>query len=106
MKTYAWLPIKEQVNFRYLCLIHHVLNSGQPVYLLDLLKPHVPTRNLRSADRKLLEIPFSNTDSGNLAFSRAAPRLWNSLPLALREECRFAVFRVRLHELLMNAAYG
>ena len=59
----------------------HVL----PSYLFDMLSFHVPARSLRSsADGPRLEIPYCKTVLASRAFSIYAPRLWNGLPLPLR----------------------
>ena len=51
-----------------------------------LLTPYIPPRTLRSSDKCLLETPStSSTSLGDHAFSVAAPVLWNSLPLHLRQ---------------------
>ena len=43
------------------------------------------SRSLRSTDQKLLAVPKSRLKTyGDRAFSVAAPKLWNELPLNLR----------------------
>ena len=52
---------------------------------LDLVNHYVPSRSLRSISQGLLTVPRTTTSTyGNRAFSIAAPRLWNTLPLMIR----------------------
>ena len=53
-----------------------------PGYISDLLTKYVPPRNLRSANKSLLQMPVKvkTHTYGQRSFSYAAPRLWNSLP--------------------------
>ena len=53
-----------------------------PGHISDLLMKYIPPRNLRSANKSLLQIPVKvNTHTyGQRSFSYAAPHLWNSLP--------------------------
>ena len=54
-------------------------------------------RSLRSADAHLLVIPRSNPcTQGYRAFSHAAPRLWNNLPLAMRATDSHNIFKKQL----------
>lgn len=80
-----WLPIEFRVRFKVLLLVFKSLNGLAPVYLSDLLKPHVPPCSLRSAEQLLLSVPKSRLKyRGDRAFSIAAPMLWNNLPLQIR----------------------
>jgi hypothetical protein len=53
-----------------------------------------PTLALRSAAAHLLEVPRSRLRTqGEKAFSSAAPRLWNNLPLAICATDCFSSFK-------------
>uniref|UniRef100_A0A669CA98 Reverse transcriptase domain-containing protein n=1 Tax=Oreochromis niloticus TaxID=8128 RepID=A0A669CA98_ORENI len=54
-----WLPTEFRIRFKVLLLVFKSLNGLAPVYLSDLLKPHVPTRSLQSAEQLLLSVPKS-----------------------------------------------
>uniref|UniRef100_A0A1A7Z355 Reverse transcriptase domain-containing protein n=1 Tax=Iconisemion striatum TaxID=60296 RepID=A0A1A7Z355_9TELE len=74
-----WLPVK------ILLFVYKALNCPSPSYLAELLSPYVPTRPLRSADHLLLVVPKVRYKSrGERAFSHAAPKLWNTLPIHVR----------------------
>ncbi len=51
----------------------------------ELVKFHCSQRSLRSQGQLLLEIPRSHLKTkGDRAFSLAAPKLWNGLPVSIR----------------------
>ena len=67
---------------------------------------NVRERNLRSSSPKLLAVPFSKTKSyGDSAFSICAPKLWNDLPLHLRNCASFNVFKSNLKTFLFKYTY-
>ena len=56
-----------------------------PLYITELLCSRTCSRTLRSTDQKPLAVPKSKLITyGDRAFSVAAPKLWNELPLDLR----------------------
>ena len=80
-----WLPVRHRIEYKLLLLTFNSLRGLAAPYLAELLSRHQPTRSLRSADAHLLVVPRSNLCSqGDRAFSNAAPRLWNNLPLVMR----------------------
>ena len=55
----------------------------------------------------LLHIPKTNCKTlGDRAFAHAAPQLWNSLPLDVRNCENISVFKKRLKTFLFNKAYN
>ena len=46
-----WLPIKQRNHYKLLLLAYRVIHGHGPSYLAELLKPHEPSRQLRSADK-------------------------------------------------------
>ena len=68
-----------------LLLTYKALNNQAPFYIRDMLDIYVPARKLRLSSKCLLKVPISNIKSyGDRAFSVAAPKLWNQLPLNIR----------------------
>ena len=86
LKTLHWLPVNLRIEFKILLLTYKSLNELAPVYLRDLLVKHEPSRALRSSNKNLLALPSTKTKAtyGDKAFSNTAPRLWNSLPIEIR----------------------
>ena len=84
-----------------LLLTFNSLHGLAAPYLAELLSRHQPTRSLRSADAHLLVVPCSNLSTqGDRAFSHAAPRLWNNLPLAMRVTDSQNIFKKQLKTLI------
>ena len=102
-----WLPVHFRVDFKVLLFVFKALNGLAPPYLAELLHLHAPSRSLRSADQLLLEVPRSKRKlRGDRAFSVAAPRLWNSLPLHIREAPSLPVFKSKLKTYFYSRAFN
>jgi hypothetical protein len=85
LKRLHWLPVKYRIDYKMLLLCYKALNGAAPTYLTALLHPYVPSRELRSSSKNLLvEPPARLKHYGERAFAVAAPKLWNSLPEALK----------------------
>ena len=81
-----WLPVEHRIVFKILLLVFKSLNNLAPSYISALLTPYIPNRSLRSSDQSLLVVPSSIQQSyGDRAFAVAAPRLWNALPIHIRQ---------------------
>ncbi|XP_063812310.1 uncharacterized protein LOC135050092, partial [Pseudophryne corroboree] len=80
-----WLPFPFRIQFKLLTLTYKALTQSSPIYISDLISLYSPTRPLRSANaRRLSCLLITSSHSYLQDFSRAAPFLWNSLPLPLR----------------------
>ena len=95
-----WLPIKHRISFKIANITFHTLQSSQPVYLRSVLHTHHSTRSLRLSNTNLLCAPFVRTSFGYRSFSVAGPKIWNSLPPALRMCTNHDTFRHQLKTLL------
>jgi len=91
-----WLPIKHRINFKIANITFCTLQSSQPVYLWSILHMHHSTRSLRLSNTNLLCAPFVRTIFGSRSFSVAAPKIWNSIPPALRMCTSHDTFRHQL----------
>ena len=101
-----WLPVSHRITFKLLLLTFKALNNMAPSYICDLLVKYKPCRTLRSSDASLLVVPQSQLATyGDRAFSIAAPKLWNSLPLYLRNCSSLPVFKSELKTYLFKDAY-
>ena len=78
-----------------------------PQYIQDLINDYItPQRNLHSGSKCLLETPNYNLESyGKRAFSVAAPRLWNSLPMELKTSTSIDIFKKKLKTYLFKHSY-
>jgi len=67
-----------------------------PSYLSPLINLNAPSRLLRSSSNNLLHFPFTTTAIGRKAFSFAAPTVWNSIPLSIRQSPFIGSFKRHL----------
>ena len=77
-----------------------------PTYLSDLLQPMIPSRSLRSSKHAHLQYtpgPRTYTRYGDRAFSVAAPKLWNNLPINIRNATSIECFKSSLKRFLFNS---
>ena len=86
-----WLPVKERILFKFILYIFKCMNHAAPSYLVDLValqsdKYTARRQRLRSSsDTTRLFVPRSRKRAGDSSFLVAAPKLWNELPVYLRE---------------------
>ena len=83
------------------------MNNQTPAYISDLLQPNIPTRTLRSSTKQLLTCTtYKNITYGGRAFSHAGPKLWNALPLDIRESTNLETFKRKLKTHMFTRAYS
>jgi hypothetical protein len=109
LRSLHWLPVKFRVEFKIALLVYKALNNIAPIYISEMLIPKQSSDRwtLRSDGQGLLHIPKTNCKTlGDRAFAYAAPHLWNSLPLDIRNCENISVFKKRLKTFLFNKAYN
>lgn len=78
-----------------------------PHYIKSMLVKYQPVRELRSSSQQLLVVPRCKTKTlGTRAFSTCAPKLWNDLPLHLRNASNVNSFKARLKTHLFQNAFN
>lgn len=101
-----WLPVEFRCQFKICTLAYRYFEGTLPPYLSDTLSEYVPPRALRSTREKLLRIPKCNLKTaGERSFCYLAPRLWNSLPVSLREKGTLSSFKADLKTHLFRQAF-
>ena len=84
-----WLPVAQRIQFKIAILTFNCVRGTGPSYLRAACRPVsalLGRANLRSAGRGDLVVPRSRTSTfGPRSFRVAAPVVWNSLPLHLRD---------------------
>ncbi len=91
-----WLPIRKRIDFKIACVTYNAVSYRQRLYLSTLLTPAQGGRMLRSTNQQLLKIPFCSTHFGSRAFSVAAPKIWNNIPLDIRNCPSFSRLKTHL----------
>ena len=101
-----WLLVKQRIVYKILTLTYRCLHGSAQDYLSELLTPYAPSRTLRSSDSTLLSVPKSRTKSyGDRAFRNASPKLWNNLPLNIRQSETFSTFKSSLKSYLFKESF-
>ena len=110
-----WLPIRSRILYKLACMCHHCANNTAPKYLWDLLYksdtddlPDTPAYNTRlSSDTTHMSTNSLITQKtlGDRSFTKAAPAVWNSLPVELRQISDTDSFKSSLKTHLFRAAY-
>jgi len=80
------------IPFKLATLTFKALHTGRPPYLSDLLQHHQPTRFLHSSSSHQLSVPRHNLTVGSRALRFSTPRVWNSLPVSIRESQSLPTF--------------
>ena len=102
-----WLPVKARIEYKTAVLCFKCINNTAPSYLRDMLGEYVPSRPLRSANKRLLKPVTSKSQKvGGRAFSHHAPSLWNSLPSHLRELNTLSKFKTALKTYLFVKTFN
>lgn len=101
-----WLPVTFRIDFKVLLLTYKALNGQGPSYIANSLTNYTPARTLRSSDAGLLEITRNcHKKVGDAAFVNYAPKLWNTLPINIREANTLDIFKRQLKTYLFIKAF-
>ena len=87
-----WLPVKARINQKILTFMYQCSIGSAPLYLTELLCRQVPMRQgLRSASSfdSDYDVPFNKRKT----FSTVGPKLWNQLPMDIRQPQSLDVFK-------------
>jgi hypothetical protein len=102
-----WLPVCQRVKFKVLLLVYKCLNSMAPSYLQELIRVRQTTRALRSAHYHMLHVPFTrHCGFADRAFGVVGPRLWNDLPVELKNASSLGIFKAKLKTHLFKQYYS
>ena len=103
-----WLNIKSRIDFKIILLTFKAIHGQAPAYICELvnLKPN-SSYGLRSNNKMLLStLNFRTLPTlGDRAFAAAAPKLWNTIPLSIRQEQNLEHFKKKLKTYLFLCNY-
>ncbi len=100
------LPLKFRIDFKIAVFVHKALSGLASKYISDLLIPYSLQRALWSNNQLLLTVPHCCCKTkGGRAFSAAAPKLWNSLPVNVRLPPSLASFKSVLKSYVFSLAF-
>ena len=102
LKHLHWFPIRQRIEYKLLLHVYRALSGQGPSYMSDLVQQYIQP----DLCVQLLVLPRTHSTSGDRAFSSAAPRLWNSLPIGGRPSTSLQIFKRRLKTYLFGYAFG
>ena len=91
-----WLPISERIVYKTLLYVYKSLKGLSPQYIQDCLIVRKQSPNpmrTRSSGSTHFFVPKTKRCAGDRAFSVVAPRLWNKLPVDIRNATSLNVFK-------------
>ena len=95
--------MRYRIIFKILVQTYKALNGLAPSYIKDLLKYKNSGRVLRFSNKHSLDEPMAKLKTyGDRAYSVAAPKLWNKLPLDIRLSSVVTVFKTNLKTCLFT----
>ena len=101
LQSLHWLPISKRISFKLLLFVYKSLNNQAPGYISECLTVYTPSRNLRSSSHNLqLSYPTTRNLSGERTFTVTASKLWNNLPLTIRQSASTKSFKKALKSYL------
>lgn len=106
LKELHWLPVRYRTEYKILLLVYKCLCDEGPVYLVNLLERYTPPKDLRSAEDFQLKDRRVNKQYGERAFEIVGPRLWNKLPLTIKNCSTVASFKTAIKTHLFNKHFG
>ena len=109
LKSLHFLPVKFHIEFKIALVTHKCLQGYAPTYLKNLINSRSVLERYSlhvNDDNWLLQTVTSlNFARSQSMFSCASPKVWNSLPLSLRENETLSLFKKRLEAYYFNLAF-
>jgi len=99
LQSLHWLPVSHRITYKIAMLTFKTKLHCQPVYLFDILQNYTPIRQLRSSSADLLKRQTTSTKTSDRAFSVAAVKIWNDIPVTVRSATSSEQFARRLFAL-------
>ena len=91
-----WLKIKFRIIFKILFIVHNCLHNNAPLDVCALIVRAQSQRTFTLVETRV------NSNYGDRAFSHVAPKLWNLLPVEIREEHDLLEYKKKLKSFLMR----
>ena len=106
LKSLHWLPVKNRIVFKVLVLVYQSLHNLSPTYIQDFIVPYKPPRPLRSQNQNEITVNKCHTVSyGDASFKHSAPKLWNRLPIGIKNATTLSTFKKNLKTHLFSQYY-
>jgi hypothetical protein len=104
-----WLPVKYRIDFKIAVLVYNSLRHQVPDYIAEMCRPasanQFLARNRSAAHGDLIPHGWNTVGYGHKGFQYAAPNVWNSLPISIRQSNSLCTFRKNLKTHFFRQAY-
>ena len=80
--------------------MYKCLNGLAPPYLSSLF--HYVNSNTRSSSNNDLSVPRPHTEIFKRSLAYAGPKLWNKIPLSIREVSNMSAFKHHMRRFILN----
>ena len=103
-----WLPVTHRIEFKIAMLVQKCIYGVSPQYLLDLIKINESSRYQLRSHRAILLLDNTYRTKktlGGRAFENVVPKVWNRLPLEIRQCQSLNTFKVLLKTHLFKLAF-
>ena len=98
LNTLHWLPVRNRIIFKICVFVHKCLYHDAPYDNMALLQP--ADSFIRTAKLKSTYTP--DTAIGCKSMSVCAPKIWNAIPISLRQEMNLIKFKSELKTFLFT----
>ena len=100
--------MKARIIYKICLLTYKALKFGEPKYLYEYLVPFELETSVtvrHASDRHRLFEPRTNRSSGERSFQFSASRLYNKLPMEIKDSENITQFKERLKTYLFGESY-
>ena len=104
-KDLCWLPVRQQLYFRFAVLVFKCMTGCAPEYLTSKLVRRSAVSTWTTRNSQLLNIPLFRTASGQRTFQYRATSLWNELQPELKLCPSVTDFKRLLRRKLLNDCF-
>lgn len=103
-----WLPVKARIIYKVCVMVYQALNPGKPKYMRDLLVDFQVDTSMTLRHGNMLHQlnePRCNHEFGFRAFEKSAPRLYNKLPINVKDSVNIKAFKKSLKTHLFRECF-
>ena len=95
-----WLPVSSRIDFKLCLYMYKALKKTAPIYISDELSFYEPKRPLSSGYAvPLYTVSVGRKEVSDIDFAFKGPRLWNSLPMDLRQAPSVMTFQEKTEDI-------
>ena len=93
--NFHWLKVKHRIIYKILLIVHNALHQKAPDEIMNMFRYSESMRTMK------LQEKGNCNKYGERALSHSGPKLWNLLPMTIREEHDTEQFKKSLKSFLM-----